>query len=67
MKAFDPCDRSTWPETLTRAQVAAIWQKSEHTIYRRVRHGLMRPMPLRETTRQWSKSSVIGYLDRRSA
>jgi predicted DNA-binding transcriptional regulator AlpA len=66
VKTFDPCDRTTWPEVITRAQIAAIWQKSEHTIYRLVRDGLFRPMPMRESTR-WSKSVVIGHLDRRTA
>jgi predicted site-specific integrase-resolvase len=69
VKPFDRCDRATWPETLTRAQIAAIWQKSEHTIYRWTRQGFMRPMPMADG--RWSKATVVRHLDapaqRRSA
>lgn len=63
MTAFNPCDRATWPETLTTAQIAAIWQRSEDRIYRLVTTGLFRPMPLVGTPRRWSKSKVCAFLD----
>ena len=59
--ALDRLDRRTWPEVLSRTDLAAIYGCTVRQIFRmRVRGELPRPLP---GPLAWSKTEVCQWLD----
>lgn len=59
---FSATDHSTWPETLTLGQMAAIWQTTARALTDRCSRGNFRPAPLEGKPRRWSKAHVLRHL-----
>lgn len=63
---FNACDRSTWPDTLTVPDMAAVWRVSVRTLFRLRRLGVI-PDPMPDPGHpRWSKTAVVAWRDQPS-
>jgi hypothetical protein len=60
---FSATDRATWGETLTLAQVSAIYNRSERGILDACTRRIFQPARFLTHPSRWRKSDVIRHLD----
>lgn len=60
---FDPIDRATWGDLLTRVEVAAILRRGPEGVRKDCTNRTMVPAPAFPHPWRWRKSEVIAFID----